>query len=113
MMNCQEFETAVRMNIPFVTLILNDCSYGLIKWKQEDRFGEHCYVDFTNPDFVKFAESMNVKGYRIECAEDLIPTLEDAFTQTVPCIIDCLVDYNENTKLTEHLKEMLLKIDIK
>lgn len=110
MMNCQEFETAVRLNIPFVTLILNDCSYGLIKWKQEDRFGEHCYVDFTNPDFVRFAESMHVKGYRIERAEDLIPTLEDAFAQKVPCIIDCMVDYSENTKLTEHLKEVVAEI---
>jgi len=110
MMNCQEFETAVRMNIPFVTLIVNDCSYGLIKWKQDDRFGEHCFVDFTNPDFVKFAESMHVKGYRIEKAEDLIPTLEDAFAQEVPCIIDCLVDYSENTRLTEYLKEVVSKI---
>ncbi len=106
MMNCQEFETALRRGIPFVTLIFNDCSYGLIKWKQQDRFGGSCYVDFTNPDFVKFAESMHAVGYRITKAEELIPTLEKAFRQTVPVIIDCPVDYSENTKLTEHLKEL-------
>lgn len=61
MMNCQEFETAVRMNIPIVVLILNDSSYGLIKWKQDDRFHEHCFVDFTNPDFVQLAESLSRK----------------------------------------------------
>jgi acetolactate synthase-1/2/3 large subunit len=104
MMNCQEYETALRMGTPFVTLIFNDESYGLIKWKQEDRYGSSCFVDFTNPDFVKFAESMHVKGYRITKAEDLVPVLKKAFEETVPVIIDCPVDYSENGKLTENLK---------
>lgn len=94
----------------FVTLVFNDCSYGLIKWKEEDRYGENFYVDFTNPDFVKFAESMHAIGYRINSAEELIPTLEKAFEQKVPVIIDCPVDYRENTKLTEHLKELITHI---
>jgi len=106
MMNSQEIETAVRIGTPFVTLIFNDSNYGLIKWKQLDQYGKSCYVDFSNPDFVKLAESMNAKGYRIEKAEDLIPTLEEAFKQTVPVIIDCQVDYEENVKLTEHLKSI-------
>lgn len=106
MMNCQEMETAVRNGTNFVVLIFNDSGYGLIKWKQDDRYGEHNFVDFTNPDFVKFAESMHCKGYRIEKAEDLIPTLEEAFKQSVPVIIDCPVDYGENVKLTQHLKNI-------
>lgn len=110
MMNCQEFETALRVGTPFVTLVFNDCSYGLIKWKQQDQYGDSCYVDFTNPDFVKFAESMHAIGYRITKAEDLIPTLEKAFLQTVPVIIDCPVDYSENTKLTEHLKALCAEL---
>ena len=110
MMNCQEFETALREGIPFVTLIFNDSSYGLIKWKQQDRFGKSCYVDFGNPDFVKFAESMHAIGYRIQSAEELIPTLEKAFQQKVPVIIDCPVDYGENTKLTKHLKEICAQL---
>ena len=120
MMNCQEFETALRVKAPFVTLIFNDSSYGLIKWKQMDQYGKSCCVDFTNPDFVKFAESMGAIGYRITKAEelaptlekagDLIPILEDAFRQKVPCIIDCPVDYAENTKLTAHLKELMEKL---
>lgn len=107
MMNCQEFETAFREGVPFVTLIFHDSSYGLIKWKQMEQYGKSCSVDFTNPDFVKFAISMHGIGYRIEKTEDLIPTLEKAFEQTVPVIIDCPVDYSENTKLTEHLKELI------
>jgi acetolactate synthase-1/2/3 large subunit len=103
MMNCQEIETAYRLGKPFVTLIMNDECYGLIKWKQMEQFNKASFVDFTNPDFKLFAEAMHCKGYRIEKAEDLIPTLIDAFSQTVPSIIDCRVDYSENLKLTEHL----------
>lgn len=106
MMNCQELETAFRIGTPIVVLILNDSNYGLIKWKQMNRYGESYKVDFGNPDFVQFAESMHAKGYRIEKTEDLIPTLEEAFHQTVPVIIDCPVDYAENVKLSKHLREV-------
>jgi len=106
MMNNQELETALRIGTPIVVLIFNDRNYGLIKWKQEDQYGKSCYVDFTNPDFVTMAESMYAKGYRVEKSEDLIPILEEAFKQDVPVIIDCQVDYRENTKLTKHLNEV-------
>lgn len=109
MMNSQEYETALREGTPIVTLIFSDASYGLIKWKQMDHFGHNCFVDFQNPDFVKYAESMHAKGYRVERAEDLLPILEDAFQQKVPCIIDCPVDYSENTKLSEYLHEKFEK----
>lgn len=106
MMNCQELETAYREQIPIVVLIFHDDSYGLIKWKQMDQYGRSSCVDFTNPDFVKLAEAMNCVGYRIEKADELLPTLEKSFSQTVPVVIDCPVDYSENVKLTEHLKEL-------
>ncbi len=107
MMNCQEFETAIRIGTNFVTLIFNDCSYGLIKWKQQTHY-QHSYgVDFTNPDFVKFAESMHATGFRIKKAEELMPTLEKAFKLNTPVIIDCQVDYAENMKLTEHLDQLM------
>ena len=109
MMNSQEYETALREGTPIVTLIFSDASYGLIKWKQMDHFGHNCFVDFQNPDFVKYAESMHAKGYRVEKAEDLLPILEDAFQQKVPCIIDCPVDYGENTKLSEYLHDKFEK----
>lgn len=71
-----------------------------------DQYGKSRYVDFTNPDFVQFAESFGAKGYRIRQAEKLIPTLEEAFAQKVPSIVDCAVDYGENLKLTKYLKEL-------
>jgi acetolactate synthase I/II/III large subunit len=108
MMNCQELETARRVGCPFVTLIFNDGSYGLIKWKQQTKFGRTGCVDFTNPDFKMLAESMGLKGYRVENAEDLIPILKDAFAQQVPSVIDCPVDYSENLKLDEHLRMLMI-----
>jgi acetolactate synthase-1/2/3 large subunit len=96
MMNCQELETALRVKTPFVTIIFNDGGYGLIEWKQMSHFGESSFTDFGNPDFVKLADSMGLKGYRIEATADFIPTLKQALSDEVPAVIDCPVDYREN-----------------
>jgi acetolactate synthase-1/2/3 large subunit len=101
MMNCQELETALRIGTPFVTLIFNDGGYGLIEWKQEDQFGTSSFIKFGNPDFVKFAESMGLKGYRVESATDLVPILKEALAQDVPAVIDCPVDYRENARFSQ------------
>jgi acetolactate synthase I/II/III large subunit len=110
MMNCQELETALRAKTNFVTLIFNDNGYGLIGWKQMNQFGHTSYVDFTNPDFVKFAESMGLKGYRVESAADLIPTLKTALAQDVPTVIDCPVDYSENIRFSKKAGDLNCKI---
>lgn len=101
MMNCQELETALRVGTPFVTLVFNDGGYGLIEWKQQDYFQRSRFIEFTNPDFVKFAESMGLKGYRIESAADFLPTLKEALAQDVPTVIDCPVDYQENFRFSQ------------
>ena len=77
---------------------------GSLKWKEEDQYGEDFFVDFTNPDFVKLAEAMHCIGYRITKTEDFLPTLEKAFAQDAPVIIDVPVDYDENSKLSAELK---------
>ncbi|EDZ96285.1 MULTISPECIES: acetolactate synthase large subunit [Limnospira] len=101
MMNCQELETALRVGTPFVTLIFNDGGYGLIEWKQEDQFGSSSFIKFGNPDFVKFAESMGLKGYRVQAATDLVPILKEALASEVPVVIDCPVDYRENARFSQ------------
>lgn len=106
MMNCQELETAHRLGTAFVTIIFNDGGYGLIEWKQESQYDESSYIKFNNPDFVKFAESMNLKGYRIESAEDFVPTLKTALAQNVPTIIDCPIDYRENLLFSKQAQAM-------
>ena len=110
MMNSQEIETAMRLGLSLVILIWNDSGYGLIEWKQMNQFGRKSHVDFTNPDFVKYAESFGARGYRIEKGEDLLPTLKRALADKTVSIIDCPVDYSENLKLTAKLGEMVCPI---
>jgi acetolactate synthase I/II/III large subunit len=106
LMNSQEIETAMRVGTPFVILIWNDSEYGLITWHQLRHFGRPSHITFKNPDFVKYAESFGAKGYRVERAEDLIPTLKRALDDNVVAIVDCQVDYSENMKLTNRLKDL-------
>jgi acetolactate synthase-1/2/3 large subunit len=106
MMNSQEIETAMRMGTAFVVLIWNDAEYGLITWHQLRTFGRPSHIAFKNPDFVKYAESFGAKGYRVERAQDLVPTLKKALADNTVAIIDCPVDYSENMKLTERLKTL-------
>ncbi len=110
LMNVQEIETAMRIGTPFVILIWSDSGYGLIEWKQMTQFGRKSNVDFTNPDFVKLAESFGAKGYRIQDGNDLLPTLKQALADNTVSIIDCPVDYSENLKLTSKLGEMVCPI---
>lgn len=112
MMNCQELETALRVGTPFVTLIFNDGGYGLIEWKQENQFGagNSSFVHFGNPDFVKFAESMGLKGYRVESVADFVPLLKEALAQDVPAVIDCRVDYRENRRFTKKAGELICEV---
>jgi acetolactate synthase-1/2/3 large subunit len=110
MMNSQELETALRIGTPFVTLIFNDGGYGLIEWKQQNHFGESAFIHFSNPDFVKLAESMGLKGYRVNSAAELIPILKTALAQDVPAVIDCPVDYGENLRFTQKAGDLSCKI---
>lgn len=110
MMNCQELETALRAKTPFVTIIFNDGGYGLIEWKQHQHYGHSQYIRFGNPDFVKLAESMGLKGYRVEHTEDFIPILKQALEQTVPSVIDCPVDYRENLRFTQRAGDLVCRI---
>jgi acetolactate synthase-1/2/3 large subunit len=103
LLNSQEIETALREKIPFVILIWVDGSYGLIKWKMEMQLKRATHVDFNNPDFVKYTESFGAKGYLVQAANELLPTLTRALAEETVSVIACPVDYSENTKLTEKL----------
>ena len=110
MMNCQELETALRLGTPFVTIIFNDGGYGLIEWKQHNYYGESAFIKFNNPDFVTFAKSFGLQGYRVTSTEDFIPTLKDALEADVPAVIDCPIDYGENLLFTEKSRELACAI---
>jgi len=110
LMNCQELETAVRLQLPLVVLIFHDAKYGLIEWKQLNHFGRTYGVDFTNPDFVQLARSFGAAGYRVEGADELEPILREAFAAGIPAVIDVPVDYRENLKLTDKLGKLVCYI---
>jgi acetolactate synthase-1/2/3 large subunit len=103
LMNSQELETAMREKVPFVVLVWVDDAYGLIQWKMEMELGRSSHIAFTNPDFVKYAKSFGAKGYRIQSAGELLPTLKKALVDDTVSVIACPVDYSENIKLTDKL----------
>lgn len=99
MMNSQELETAVRLKLNLVVTVLNDSSYGMIRWKQVHGGFHDWGLEFNNPDFVQYAESYGVTGHRIEATEDLLPTFEKAFTAGGVHLVEVPVDYSENQKV--------------
>jgi len=96
MMNSQELETAVRNKLDMVVIILNDSSYGMIKWKQKDMGFDDYGLDFGNPDFVKYAESYGAIGHRPESDEDFRNILDECLSTKGVHVIDLPVDYSMN-----------------
>jgi acetolactate synthase-1/2/3 large subunit len=105
MMNSQEMETAVRLGLNLVVVILNDNAYGMIRWKQAvDSFPDFG-MTFGNPDFVRYAQAYGAKGSRVTAVEELVPTLEAAFTGGGVHLVEVPIDYSENTRvLVEELR---------
>ena len=98
MMNTQELETAVRLKLNLVVLILEDDAYGMIRWKQAvDDFPDFG-MTFGNPDFVKYAEAYGAKGSRVESAESFVD-LESAFNAGGVHLVTVPVDYSENVRV--------------
>lgn len=99
MMNSQELETAVRLGLNLVVLILTDNAYGMIRWKQNGMHFDDYGMVFNNPDFVLYGESYNAHSHRIQKADELIPTLQKCFAAKGVHVIDLPIDYSENKKV--------------
>ncbi|MEF8794468.1 acetolactate synthase large subunit [Thiohalorhabdus sp.] len=110
LMNIQELETAVRLGTPVVLLVFVDNMYGLIEWKQQQRYGHSTEVGIGNPDWVKLAESFGARGTRVTASDELGPALEWGLDQDLPVILEVPVDARENLKLTEHLGDLVCPI---
>ncbi len=107
MMNSQEMETAVRLGLNLTVLILNDSSYGMIRWKQANMGFEDFGLTYGNPDFVKYAEAYGANGYRVESAVHLRELLDHCNSTPGVHLIDCPVDYSENDQiLNKDIKEL-------
>jgi acetolactate synthase I/II/III large subunit len=99
MMNSQELETAVRLKLDLVVLVIEDSAYGMIRWKQAvDKFPDFG-MTFGNPDFVAYAASYGARGHRIAAASELVRTLQDAFKLGGVHLVVVPIDYSENMRV--------------
>lgn len=96
LMNSQELETAVRMKLDLVVIILTDNAYGMIKWKQEGMGFKEYGLDFNNPDFVQYANSFGAIGHRAESHENFVEILSTALNSKGVHLIDLPIDYSLN-----------------
>jgi acetolactate synthase-1/2/3 large subunit len=111
MMNSQEMETAVRLGLNLTVLILNDNSYGMIRWKQANMGFKDWGLTFNNPDFVKYAESYGANGHRVDSADDLPRLLKHTLATPGVHLIDCPIDYADNDRiLNNEIKELSAKL---
>ena len=111
MMNVQDLETAVRRKLNIVAMVWEDGEYGLIKWKQQNGFdGKHSDLAFTNPDFEALASSFGMWGKKVTSTDQIVPLLEEAFSQEGPALISVPVDYSENMKLSDRLGQVSVPI---
>lgn len=103
MMNSQELETAMRLKLDLVVVILNDSAYGMIKWKQEGMGFENFGLDYSNPDFVQYAQAYGAIGYRPSSCDAFGKILKEALGSKGIHLIDLAVDYSLNHKILNEL----------
>lgn len=108
MMNSQELETAVRLKLNLVILIIEDNAFGMIRWKQAvDHFPDFG-MTFGNPDFIKYAEAYGAKGIRVNSIQNFRTILENAFVTGGVHIVVFPIDYSENKRvLVDELQQRL------
>lgn len=108
MMNSQEMETAVRLGLDLVVLVLRDDAYGMIRWKQKEMGFADFGLRYGNPDFVRYAEAYGAHGHRVEAAAELGPLLSRCIEASGVHLIDVPVDYSgDHHTLNEEIPEVV------
>ena len=92
-MNMNEIATATRYNIPVIQVILNNHVLGMVRQWQTLFYGKRYSQTVLNDavDFVKIAEAMGAKAYRVTQKEELEPVLREAISLNIPVVIDCQI----------------------
>ena len=108
MMNVHEMETAKRLNSDITVIIWEDNSYGLIKWKQENQFGETSDLDFDNPNWDELSKSFGWNYFEESQSKNLKRTLKEIYKRKGPNLLLIPIDYSENYKLTQKLSKLRL-----
>ncbi len=96
-MNMNEIATAVRHNIPIIEVVFNNSVLGMVRQWQTLFYGKRYSQTVLNDkvDFVKLAEAMGAKAYRITKQEEVEPVLKEAVSAGVPVVIDCIIDVDD------------------
>jgi len=111
MMNSQELETAVRLKLDLVVMILRDDAFGMIRWKQENMNFPDYAMTLDNPDFVAYAQSYGAHGHRVTSADELTPLLRECFTTPGVHVIDVPIDYSDNERvLNREIKHLSARL---
>ena len=111
MMNSQEMETAVRLGLHLVVIILRDDAYGMIKWKQAHMQFADFGLDYGNPDFVMYAQSYGARGWRIDATDQLLPRVQACLAEPAVHLIDVPVDYSLNDEtLNKTIRERSMQL---
>ena len=96
-MNMNEIATATRYNIPIIQVVMNNQVLGMVRqWQTlfyEKRYSHTILEDKV--DFVKLAEAMGAKAYKITTKEEVEPVLKEAMASGVPVVIDCHIDRDD------------------
>ena len=107
MMSSQELETAVRLKLDLVIVVIRDNGFGMIQWKQEADGFKKFGLSYGNPDFAAYARSFGAKGHRVTQAKEFLPLLTKALGEKGVSLIDVPVDYSENAKVFTKLTKKL------
>ena len=97
-MNMNEIATATRYNIPIIQVVVNNHVLGMVRQWQNLFYGKRYSHTVLNDavDFVKLAEAMGAKAYRVTRQEDLKPVLEEAIALQAPVLIECQINCDDN-----------------
>ena len=96
-MNMNEIATATRYNIPVVEVIVNNHVLGMVRQWQTLFYGKRYSQTILNDsvDFVKIAEAMGARAYRVTQKEELEPVLREAISLNIPVVIDCQISCDD------------------
>jgi acetolactate synthase-1/2/3 large subunit len=93
MMNCQELATAARYESYPIILVINNSMLGTIRMHQEREFTKRVMgTGLTNPDFVKFADSFGIPGYRVTKTDEFEHAFTSALKSNHGALIELVLD---------------------
>ena len=96
-MNMNELATATRHNIPIIEVVINNHVLGMVRQWQTLFYGERYSNTVLDDmvDYVKLAEAMGAKAFRVTQKEEFEPALKEAIALNVPCLIDCQIEKDD------------------